>query len=197
MKPYIYAQKNGTYLIDLDKTVEAMEKAVTFLETVKKNNGQVLVVGTKPQTSFVIKKMLTDQDKVHYVDAKWSPGLITNWGEIKERVNQYKTLKQQFETDEIMKYTKKEVAVFRKELDKLDRTYHGVAGLKKRPDVLIALDAVGNRNAILEAHKAGIPVIAIVDVNANPDKITYPIPANDDSVKSVEYILKKLVSVIS
>ncbi len=198
MKRFIATQKNKIHIIDLEKTKDALESAVNFLKTVKEKNGKVLFVGTKPQTSLALHRMIEAQEKkLFYIDTKWAPGLLTNFDELRKRADHYLNLKAQFESGEIKKYTKKEVASFKKELEKLDAAYHGVAEMRKKPDVVIALDAVNNRLAIQEAKGAKIPVVALVDTNANPDNIDYVIPGNDDAIKSIEYIVGKMIEALS
>ncbi|MCB9809519.1 30S ribosomal protein S2 [Candidatus Peribacteria bacterium] len=197
MRPYIAGKADGAHVLDLQQTSTALAAAVSFLQACKKEHKQVLFVGTKPQASFVLQQLAVGNDKLLYVDEKWSPGLITNFNELRTRIDQYLRLKDQFATDEILKYTKKEVAVFRKELEKLDRVYHGVAGIRKKADALVVLDAVGNRNAIDEAVQSGVPVIALVDSNADPDGVTYPIPANDDSIPALTFVTKTLIDALA
>lgn len=198
MVNFIHTKKNRVHLFDLEQTKDAFEKAVSFLETIKKKNGKVLFVGTKPQTAFVLQNIMKDlnEKKFFYVDKKWAPGLLTNFNEIRKRADYYLNLKSQFESGEINKYTKKEVAKFKKELEKLDASYHGVAEMRQKPDVVVVLDCVGNRLAIEEAVVSKIPVVGIVDTNADPDKIDYVIPANDDSVKAIRYAAKTLIAAL-
>ncbi len=192
MRSFLYGAKNGAHLFDLEKTKECLDKALEFLKTVKNRNGSFLFVGTKPQVSLPIQQLLTDT-KYFYVDKSWSPGLLTNFHELRKRADHYLNLKSQFESGEINKYTKKEVARFKKELEKLGTSYHGVAEMRRKPEVVIVLDAVGDRLAIQEAIKAKIPVVALVDTNADPDGIDYIIPGNDDSVKSVRFLLRSML----
>jgi len=192
MRPFIYDSVEGVHVFDLEKTIVALEKAKNIIKATKLKNGKILFVGTKPQVSFVLKTKLKD-GKHFFIDEKWCPGLLTNFAEVRHRINHYLNLKAQFESGEIKKYTKKEVAKFKKELEKLDVRYHGVAEMRKRPDLVVVFDAVGNRLAIAEANKLKLPVIAIVDSNANPDGIDFPIPANDDSVHSLGFLCDNLL----
>ncbi len=192
VKPFLHGIKNGVHIFDLNKTAKALESAEKFLEGIKLKNGKVLFIGTKPQVSLVIKELL-GESKHFYVDEKWAPGLLTNFAELRKRIDYYLNLKSQFDSGEIKKYIKKEVARFKKELAKLDKAYHGVAEMRKKPDVVIILDSVGNKLALREAMVAKLPVVAIVDSNADPEGIDYPIPANDDSVKSIRFLLGSLL----
>ena len=195
IKSYIFGKKNGVCLFDLEQTVKCLDEAKKFLATVKAANGKVLFVGTKPQAALEIRKQVVPAGCFH-VSQKWIPGLLTNFKEIRKRIDHYLNLKSQFDTDEIRKYTKKEIAGFKKELDRLDVSFSGVAEMRKVPAVLVVLDAVVDRLSIEEANKIGIPVVAVVDVNATPDGVDYPIPGNDDALKSVRFLLQHLVESI-
>lgn len=193
MKSYLHGKQNKVHIFDLDSTAKALDEAKRFLATLKLKNGRVLFVGTKPQASLVLNRSISGTSH-YYVDEKWSPGLLTNFKELRKRIDHYLNLKGQFETGEINKYTKKEVAKFKKDLEKLHVSYHGVAEMRKKPEAVIVLDAIGDRNAIDEARKCNIPVICLVDSNADPEGILYPIPGNDDSVKSVQFIVDSLLA---
>lgn len=192
MKQFIHGMKNGAHVFDLKKTAEGLEAAEKFLKEAKENNKSILFVGTKPQASLVLKELIPDTR--HFcVDEKWAPGLLTNFKELRKRIDHYLNLKSQFESGEIKKYTKKEVAKFKKDLEKLNKAYHGVAEMRKKPDVLVVLDAVGDLQAIREANVAKLAIVAITDTNADPDNIDFVIPANDDSVKSVRFLVENLL----
>ncbi len=195
MKPYLFAKKNNIWVFDLEKTAEAIEKVTSFLKALKLQNKKVLFVGTKPQTALLIQK-LVNNDKHFVVDKKWTPGLLTNFKELRKRIDYYLDLKRQFESGDINKYTKKEIAKFGKDLEKLDASYHGVAEMRKQPDAVIVLDAVTDRIAIDEASKAKVAVIAVADANADPKSIDYLIPANDDAMKAIEYLLNVLTKAL-
>ena len=192
MRSFLYSKKNGVYIFDLEKTLEALEKTKKFLAAIKIQNEKVLFIGTKPQTALALREKLEGTNHF-YVDQKWPPGLLTNFKGIRKRVDHYLNLKLQFESGEINKYTKKEIAHFKKELEKLDALYHGVQEMRNKPAIIIVLDAVINRLAIKEASRTGIGIVAIVDSNADPDNIDFPIPANDDSIKSIRFLLNELV----
>lgn len=192
MKKFLYGQKNGVHIFDLEQTAERLEQAKNFLAAQKLQNKKVLFVGTKPQTALLLQELVANTNH-YYVDQKWMPGLLTNFKEIRKRIDHYLNLKSQFETGEINKYTKKEVSQYRKELEKLEVLYHGVGEMRQKPSVVVVLDAVVNRLTIEESGVARIPVIGVVDSNANPDGVTLPIPGNDDSVDSIRFILENLV----
>lgn len=195
MKPYLLEKKNGIWVFDLEKTVEAVEKVNAFLKALKLQNKKVLFVGTKPQTALLLQK-LVDNDKHFVVDKKWTPGLLTNFKELRKRVDYYLDLKRQFATGDINKYTKKEIAKFGKDLEKLDASYHGVAEMRKQPDAVIVLDAVTDRIAIDEASKANVAVVAVADANADPKGIDYLVPGNDDAMKAIEYLIKVMTKAL-
>lgn len=191
MKSFIYGSKSKVHVFDLEQTADALEKAQKMLAAVKIQGKKALFVGTKPHVSLALKEVIGDK---HFtVDQKWQPGLLTNFKEIRKRIDYYLNLKKQFETGDINKYTKKEVSKKAKELSKLEKTYGGVGEMRQNPAILVVLDAVENRLAVEEAYSAKIPVIAVVDSDGRPDKVKLVIPANDDSIKSVRFLLETLV----
>lgn len=192
MKPYLHAKINNVHIINLEKTAKLLDKAKKFLESSQIKTNKVLIVGTKPQISLQTGLQVPPSGQ-YYVNQKWIPGLLTNFNETRKRIDYYLNLKSQFETQEIQKYTKKEVAKFKKELEKLHASFCGVAEMRRKPSAVIVLDAITDRLAIEEAHTSGIPIIAIIDANANPTGIDYPIPGNDDSMKSIHFLLSKLI----
>jgi len=196
MKPYLHSKVNGVWAFDLDKTSEGLDKATQFLKALKLQNKKVLFVGTKPQQAWLLEELVASKD-LFYVDKKWTPGLLTNFKELRRRVDYYLDLKTQFADGSISKYTKKEVAKFKKDLEKLDASYGGVAEMRKKPDAVIVLDAFTDRIAVDEAAKAKIAVVALADANANPDGVDYVIPGNDDAVKSVRYVLEELLKALA
>ena len=196
MKPFLFAKKKGVWVFDLEKSADHLDKAEKFLKAIKLQNKKVLFVGTKPQAAYQIEKLIAGKGH-YYVDKKWTPGLLTNFKELRRRIDHYLTLKSQFETGEINKYTKKEVAGFRKDLDKLHASYGGVAEMRSKPDVVIVLDAVVDRLAIDEAVNAKIATIAILDANANPDGVDFPIPGNDDALKSLDFLVNRLLDCLA
>jgi len=196
MKPFLHSKVNGVWAFDLDKSADGLDKACQFLKALKLQNKKVLFVGTKPQQAWLIQDLVASKD-LFYVDKKWTPGLLTNFKELRRRVDYYLTLKSQFADGSISKYTKKEVAKFKKDLEKLDASYGGVAEMRSKPDAVIVLDAFTDRIAVDEAAKAKIAVVALADANANPDGIDYVIPANDDAVKSVRFVLESMLKSLS
>ncbi len=196
MKNFLFEKKKGIWVFDLEKSAESLEKAEQFLKAIKLQNKKVLFVGTKPQAAFQIEKLIAPEG-YYYVDKKWTPGLLTNFKELRRRIDHYLTLKSQFESGEINKYTKKEVAGFKKDLEKLHASYGGVAEMRQKPDLVIVLDAVTDRLAIDEANNANIATMAILDANADPAGVDYPIPGNDDAIRSLDFLMNKIVAALS
>jgi small subunit ribosomal protein S2 len=196
MKPYLHSKVNGVWAFDLDKTADGLDKACQFLKALKLQNKKVLFVGTKPQQAWLMQELVAGTNHF-YVDKKWTPGLLTNFKELRRRVDYYLDLKTQFADGGINKYTKKEVAKFKKYLEKLHASYGGVAEMRGKPDAVIVLDAFTDRIAVDEAAKAKIAVVALADANANPKGIDYIVPANDDAVKSVRFVLENMLKSLS
>jgi len=188
MRKYIYGSKNGVHIFDLQKTQDCLFKALDFLKVNAGNGKTVLMVSTKPQASQMIVDA-ANEVKMPYVVHKWMGGLLTNWSTMRQRIRYYRSLKDQEKTGGFEKYTKKEAANLRKSIDKLETALGGVSTLERLPDVVFVADGVRDRIAIKEANKMKIPVVAIVDSNADPDGVAYPIPGNDDAVKSLTYLI--------
>lgn len=191
MKKYIYGVKNGVHVFDVDKTIAHLENAMEFITAASSAGKVFLIVGTKPQLSKKIKDF-AEKTGMFFINKKWVGGLLTNFVTLKSRLKSLKTVKEQEETGEINKYTKKEQSKLLKEMKKLEDILGGVQNLLKLPDVIIVFDIHHERLAIKEAQGIGIPVIGIGDSNANPDGIEYLIPANDDSTKSIDFLLAKI-----
>lgn len=188
MRKYLYGAKNGVHVFNLEKTQECLFKALDFLKVNTSNGKTVLMVSTKPQAANLIVEA-ANAVKMPYVVNKWMGGLLTNWSTMRQRIRYYRSLKDQEKSGGFDKYTKKEAANLRKTIDKLETALGGVSSLEKLPDVVFVGDAVRDRIAIKEANKMKIPVVAIVDSNADPDGVSYPIPGNDDAVKSLTYLI--------
>ncbi len=195
MKKYLFGARNGVHIFDLEKTQEALDKAVEFLKTSAASGKTILFVSTKPQAAHLIKEV-AEATHMPYVVHKWMGGLLTNFTTMKQRIRYYKNLKDQEKTGGFGKYTKKEAVVLRKEIEKLDTALGGVSDLERLPDIVFLADAVRDRIVVKEANKVKVLVVAIADSNADPDGIAYPIPGNDDAVKSLTYLLQKVKSAI-
>lgn len=191
MKKYIHGAKNGIHIFDLQKTEECLNKALEFLKNASSTGKVILFVSTKPQASHLIIKA-ADASGMPYVVHKWMGGLLTNFTTMKQRIRYFKSLKDQAKSGGFEKYTKKEAAVLRKQIEKLETALGGVSELDRLPDVIFLADAVRDRIVVKEANKMKIPVVAITDSNADPDGIYRVIPGNDDAVKSLTFFIGKV-----
>jgi len=190
MKPFIYANRGGVHIIDLSSTAEKLEEAMKFLTTMASEGATMLFVGTKPQSFEIIKKAAKECG-AFYIIKKWVPGCLTNFSTIKLRIKRLKDLKKEREETDFEKYTKKEKGQMIKEINTLEDAFGGVEELKGKPKVVIVADARRDVIALTEAKKLGIPSVAIVDTNADPGLVTYPVPGNDDAIKSLQYLIGK------
>ena len=188
MKPYIFTERNGIYIIDLQKTVKGLEKAYDFVREVSKSGGTLLFVGTKRQAQDPIREEALKAGQ-YYINQRWLGGLLTNFTTIRRRVTRMVELQGMEESGSINKYPKKEIIQLRKEKDKLEKYLSGIKEMKEIPDALFIIDPRRETIAVLEAHKLGIPVISIVDTNCDPDVIDYPIPGNDDAIRAIELVV--------
>jgi small subunit ribosomal protein S2 len=188
MAPYIHSKRGGIHIIDLTKTALAIEDAMHFLSDITASGKQVLMVGTKRQARDIIKQTAIST-KQPYVTERWLSGLLTNWNTIGGRVKHLKDLELRMESGELAsRYSKLEVQRYQEEIDELNHKYGGIKDLHGRPGALYVVDIVTENNAVREANRLGIPVVAIVDSNADPTLVTYPIPANDDAIKTIDLI---------
>ncbi len=188
MKPYIFTERNGIYIIDLQKTVKGLERAYDFVREVSKSGGSILFVGTKRQAQDPIREEALKAGQ-YYINQRWLGGLLTNFATIRRRVTRMVELQEMEDTGRINKYPKKEIIQLRKEKDKLEKYLSGIKDMKDIPDALFVIDPRRETIAVLEAHKLGIPVISIVDTNCDPDVIDYPIPGNDDAIRAIELVV--------
>ena len=188
MKPYIFTERNGIYIIDLQKTVKGLERAYDFVREVSKSGGSILFVGTKRQAQDPIREEELKAGQ-YYINQRWLGGLLTNFATIRRRVTRMVELQEMEDTGRINKYPKKEIIQLRKEKDKLEKYLSGIKDMKDIPDALFVIDPRRETIAVLEAHKLGNPVISIVDTNCDPDVIDYPIPGNDDAIRAIELVV--------
>ncbi len=187
-RKFIHGERSGIHIIDLEKTALHLEKALDFLAKAGKEGKTVLFVSTKPQSVGLLEDAAKSCG-MPYVVSKWIPGLLTNFSTIKKRIKYLSDMKEQEKSGEFEKYTKNEASKLRKEIDKLQIALGGVENMKSLPDVVFVVDVVRDEIVVKEAKKIGIPVVGIVDTNANPDAVDYPIPGNDDALKSLEYFV--------
>jgi len=196
MEPYIHSKRNGIHIIDLSQTVVGIEKATNFLTDVAASGKQILFVGTKRQAQDIIKEAATSI-KQPYVTERWLGGMITNWNTMSGRIKHLKDLETRMESGELAnKYNKLEVQRFQEEIDELNRIYGGIKDLNGRPGALFITDVITDINAVKEANRLKIPIVGIVDSNADPTMIKYPIPANDDAIKTISLITEYIKQAI-
>jgi len=195
MKEFIFAEKKGVHIINLEKTLKKLDHALKIIEKTIKNKEKILFIGTKKQVQKKIKE-LADETNMPYVNQKWIGGTITNWPVIKKQILKLQKTRKAKEKNEWAKYTKKERVLLNRELKKLEEDYGGIANLEQIPAYLFVANCKENKTAIAEANIKNVPIIAITDTNVNIKKITHPIPANDDAVKSLNFILDKVKETI-
>ena len=187
MATYIYTERNGIYIIDLQKTVKKLEEAYNFVREISANGGNVLFVGTKKQAQDAIKEEAA-RCGGYYVNARWLGGMLTNFRTMRSRIDRLAQLKKMEADGTFAMLPKKEVIKHQGEIAKLEKCLGGVKDMKKLPGALFIVDPRKERNAVLEAKKLGIPVIAIVDTNCDPDDADYVIPGNDDAIRAIKLI---------
>jgi small subunit ribosomal protein S2 len=196
MAPYIHSKRDGTHIIDLTKTVAALEGALSFLTKVTSEGKQVLVVGTKRQASDIVRQLAVDT-QMPFVTERWLGGMLTNWNTIGGRVKHLKDLEAKMASGELTnKFNKLEVQRFQEEIDQLNVLYGGIKDMHARPGAVFITDIITDANAVREARKMRLPIVAIVDTNADPSLVDYPIPANDDAIKTIQLIADYVKSAI-
>ena len=191
MKRYIFTERNGIYIIDLQKTVKLVDDAYNYLREVAQDGGIALFVGTKKQAQDAVKDEAIRTGQ-YYVNHRWLGGMLTNWDTIQTRINRLKKIKEMQEDGTFDLLPKKEVGVLLKELDKLEKYLGGIKDMPRIPDVMFIVDPRKERIAVQEAHKLNIPIVAMVDTNCDPDEIDVVIPSNDDAIRAVKLIVAKM-----
>ena len=187
MKEYVYGAKNGISIIDLTKTMYQIAEACNFLQRVVANGGDILFVGTKRQIREIIKN-LAEETGMFHVSERWLGGTLTNNVTIRKSISKMAEIDKTLESDAAKGMKKKEVAVLARRAEKLHRDLDGIVGMKRLPAALVVVDVCNELNAVREANKLNIPIVAIVDTNGDPTLVDYPVAANDDAVKSVQII---------
>ena len=193
MAPYIYTERNGIYIIDLSKTVKKLEEAYNFVRDISADGGYVLFVGTKKQAQDAIKEEAA-RCGGYYVNARWLGGMLTNFRTMRTRIDRLAQLRKMEEDGTFAMLPKKEVIKHQGEIEKLEKYLGGVKEMKKLPAALFIVDPRKERNAIAEAKKLNIPVVAIVDTNCDPDEIDYVIPGNDDAIRAIRLIASTMAN---
>nr|YP_009455759.1 30S ribosomal protein S2 [Dictyopteris divaricata]YP_010205266.1 30S ribosomal protein S2 [Grateloupia livida]AQZ24975.1 30S ribosomal protein S2 [Dictyopteris divaricata]UAV85835.1 30S ribosomal protein S2 [Grateloupia livida] len=195
MFPYIYTERNQVHIIDLIQTIKFLRLACTFSENAARNNETFLFIGTNKYTAPLITAE-SERCGAFYINHRWLGGMLTNWGTIKNRIERLKYLEEQERLTTFKNIPKKEAAKLKKELEKLKKYFSGVKEMKKLPDNIIIIDQRNDIIAVKEALSLNIQVISILDTNCDPDLATIPIPGNDDSIKSLKYLISSLVDSI-
>jgi len=191
MKQYVSGIKNNVHMFDLEKTSKELEKALTFISKIVSEGKTIVFIGTKIQLKSLIREA-AEECGLSYITERWLGGTFTNFETIQKRVNYFKDLEKKRETGELEKYTKKERLNFNKEIASLKIKFEGVKNMPKLPDAVIIFGLDKDITCAREAKRKGIKIIAIVDTNVDPDIVDYPIPANDDAISAVSYIIDKV-----
>ena len=187
MAPYIFTERNGIYIIDLQKTVKKLEDAYMFVRKIAEDGGDILFVGTKKQAMDSVKEE-AERCGMPFVNARWLGGMLTNFTTIKLRIRRLAQLKAMEENGTFELLPKKEVAKLKLQIEKLEKFLGGITEMKKMPAAMFIVDPRKERIAVAEAKKLGIPIVAIVDTNCDPDEVDYVIPGNDDAIRAVKLI---------
>ncbi len=195
MQEYIFTERNGIYIIDLQKTVKKFEEAYNFIRDISAEGGTVLFVGTKKQAADAIKEEAT-RCGMYYVNVRWPGGMMTNFKTIKKSISRLNSLEQMQADGTFDLLPKKEVAIKQKEMFDLEKNYGGIKTMEQLPAAVFIVDPKKERNAVLEAKKLGIPVVAIVDTNCDPDDADYVIPGNDDAIRAIKLISSALADAV-
>ena len=195
MAPYIYTERNGIYIIDLQKSVGKVDEAYKAISDIVADGGSVLFVGTKKQAQEAIK---TEAERcgMYYVNERWLGGMLTNFKTIQSRIAKLKAIEAMQEDGTFDVLPKKEVIKLKKELDKLEKNLGGIKNMKKIPDAIFVVDPKKERICIQEAHTLGIPLIGIADTNCDPEELDYVIPGNDDAIRAVKLIVSKMADAV-
>jgi small subunit ribosomal protein S2 len=189
MAPYIHSKRQDSHIIDLTKTVEGLDKALPFLTSVAASGMQILFVGTKKQAKDAVKATAEKVDQP-YVTERWIGGMLTNVATVTQQIKKLKDLEKRMENGELEKrYSKLEVQRFAEEIEELNLKYGGIKNLNGRPGAIVVIDVIVDENAVKEANVLGVPVVGVVDTNADPTPIAYPVPGNDDAVKGTQLLL--------
>ena len=195
MAEYIFTERNGIYIIDLQKTVGKVDEAYMFVRELAANGGKLLFVGTKKQAADAVKEE-AERCGMYYVNVRWLGGMLTNYKTIKNSINRLESLEAMKENGTFALLPKKEVAVLEKEMADLQKNLGGIKEMPGLPDAIFTVDPKKEHNAVLEAKKLGIPVVAIVDTNCDPDDADYIIPGNDDAIRAIKLISSVLADAV-
>ena len=195
MAEYIFTERNGIYIVDLQKTVKKVEEAYLFIRDIAAQGGNILFVGTKKQAQDAIKEEAL-RSEMYYVNVRWLGGMLTNFKTIKKSIQKLHNLNKMAEDGTFDLLPKKEVAALQKEMADLEKNLGGIKDMKGLPSALFVVDPKKEKNAVDEARKLGIPIVAIVDTNCDPDEVDYVIPGNDDAIRAIKLIASTLADAI-
>ena len=195
MAEYIFTMRNGIHIVDLQKTAKKFEEAYTFVREISEQGGTVLFIGTKKQAADTMKEE-AQKCGMYYVNVRWPGGMLTNFKTIRKSIERLKALEKMQEDGTFNLLPKKEAAQKMKEIEDLEKSYGGIKDMERLPDCVFIVDTRKERNAVLEAKKLGIPVIAIVDTNCDPDDADYIIPGNDDAIRAIKLISSVLADAV-
>ncbi len=195
MKKYIFTERNGIYIIDLQKTVKKVDEAFNYVKNVAAEGGNVLFVGTKKQAQESVKEEAT-RAGMYYINQRWLGGTLTNFETIRKRINRLKDIERMEEDGTFEVLPKKETVDLLKEKERLVKFLGGIKNMESLPDVMFIIDPRKERIAVAEAHKLNIPIVGVVDTNCDPDEIDYVIPANDDAIRAVKLLTSKMADAV-
>jgi small subunit ribosomal protein S2 len=195
MQKYIFTERNGIYIIDLQKTVKKVEEAYNFVKSLAENNGTMLFVGTKKQAQDSVAEE-AERCGMYFINQRWLGGTLTNFQTIQKRITRLKDLERMQQDGTFDLLPKKEVILLNKEKERLEKFLGGIKNMRSLPDALFIIDPRKERIAVAEARKLGIPIVGIVDTNCDPDEIDYVIPANDDAIRAVKLLTAKIADAI-
>ena len=195
MAPYIFTERNGIYIIDLQKTVKKVDEAYDFLRSVAEEGKSILFVGTKKQAQEAVKEEALKSGMI-YVNERWLGGMMTNFATIRKSINRLKELEAMEEDGTFEVLSKKEVLALKREQEKLEKSLGGIKDMEELPGALFIVDPRKERIAVAEAKKLNIPIVAIVDTNCDPDEIDYVIPGNDDAIRAVKLLTSRMADAV-
>jgi small subunit ribosomal protein S2 len=195
MKPFVSGVKNNVHVIDLEKSSKEFQKALQYISKLAAEGKTLMLVGTKVQGRELVRRA-AQEVSMPYVVERWLGGIFTNFETMQKRVQYFKELEGKKATGELEKYTKKERALFDRELEILKKKFEGIKHLAKLPDAVLIMDVKKDLTAVREARRKGITIVAVVDTNIDPTLVDYPIPANDDAVSSIAYVLERVKEAI-
>ncbi len=196
MKPFIFDARNGIHIIDLSQTVKQLEAACEFMATTVRKGGRILFVGTKKQAQEAVKEAAKVCGQ-YYVTERWLGGTLTNFNTVRKSLNRLKQIEKMDADGSINQYVKQEQSMLRREAARLVKNLDGIRNLDKHPEVMFVIDIKREHNAVAEARRLKIPIVAIVDTNCDPDQVDYPIAGNDDAIRSVRLMLGSVVQAVA